>query len=51
MNDFLEYVKLDPYFRKGAHNLMTFAMTYAYSENYILGTFSRRGRSSEMFDV
>ena len=36
MNDFLEYVKLDPYFRKGAHNLMTFAMTYAYSENYIL---------------
>lgn len=36
MNDFLEYMKLDPYFRKGAHNLMTFAMTYAYSENYIL---------------
>ena len=36
MNDFLEYVKLDPYFRKGAHNLMTFAMTYAYSDNYIL---------------
>ena len=36
MHDFLEYMKLDPYFRKGAHNLMTFAMTYAYSENYIL---------------
>ena len=36
MNDFLEYMKLDPYFRKGAHHLMTFAMTYAYSENYIL---------------
>ena len=36
MNDFLEYMKLDPYFRNGAHNLMTFAMTYAYSENYIL---------------
>ena len=36
MNDFLEYMKLDPYFRKGAHNMMTFAMTYAYSENYIL---------------
>ncbi len=36
MNDFLQYVKLDPYFRKNAHNLMTFAMTYAYSENYIL---------------
>ena len=36
MNDFLEYMKQDPYFRKGAHNLMTFAMTYAYSEKYIL---------------
>ncbi|WP_099467379.1 1,4-alpha-glucan branching protein GlgB [Konateibacter massiliensis] len=36
MNDFLEYIKLDPLFKKGAHNLMTFAMTYAYSENYIL---------------
>ncbi len=36
MNDFLEYMKLDPYFRSGAHNMMTFAMTYAYSENYIL---------------
>ena len=29
-------MKLDPYFRKGAHNLMTFAMSYAYSEKYIL---------------
>ena len=36
MHDFLDYMKLDPYFRKGAHNKMTFAMTYAYSENYIL---------------
>lgn len=36
MNDFLEYVKLDPYFKKDNHNKMTFAMTYAYSENYIL---------------
>ncbi|OYO59597.1 1,4-alpha-glucan branching enzyme, partial [Lachnotalea glycerini] len=36
MNDFLEYVKLDPLFKKGAHGLMTFAMTYAYCENYIL---------------
>ena len=34
--DFTEYMKLDPYFRKGAHNLMTFAMSYAYSEKYIL---------------
>ena len=29
-------MKLDPYFRKDNHNLMTFAMSYAYSENYIL---------------
>lgn len=36
MHDFLEYMKLDPYFRKDNHNKMTFAMTYAYSENYIL---------------
>ena len=36
MNDFLEYMKLDPYFRKYNHNKMTFSMTYAYSENYIL---------------
>ena len=36
MNDFLEYMKLDPYFRKDNHNKMTFSMTYAYSEKYVL---------------
>lgn len=36
MHDFLEYMKLDPYFRKYNHNKMTFGMTYATSENYIL---------------
>ena len=36
MNDFLEYMKLDPYFRQFNHNLMTFSLTYAYSEKYIL---------------
>lgn len=36
MNDFLEYMKLDPYFRKWNHHKMTFSMTYAYSEKYIL---------------
>lgn len=36
MHDFLEYMKLDPYFRKYNHNKMTFSMTYAFSENYIL---------------
>ena len=35
-NDFLEYMKLDPYFRKWNHNKMTFSMTYAYAEKYIL---------------
>lgn len=36
MHDFLEYMKLDPYFRKYNHNKMNFAMMYAYSENYML---------------
>ncbi len=36
MHDFTEYMKLDPLFRKGAHYNMTFAMSYAYSEKYIL---------------
>ena len=36
MHDFTEYMKLDPIYRKGAHNQMTFAMSYACSENYIL---------------
>ena len=36
MHDFLEYIKLDPYFRKYNHTKMNFAMVYAYSENYML---------------
>ena len=36
MHDFLEYMKLDPYFRKFNHQKMTFGMTYACSENFIL---------------
>lgn len=36
MNDFLEYVKLDPLFKSGNHNKMTFGMTYSFSENFIL---------------
>ncbi len=36
MNDFLEYVKTDALFKKFNHNKMTFSMTYAFSEKYIL---------------
>jgi 1,4-alpha-glucan branching enzyme len=36
MHDFCEYMKLDPYFRQGAHYMMTFAMSYNSAENYIL---------------
>ena len=36
MHDFLDYMKLDPYFRKNNHHKMTFAMSYNASEHYIL---------------
>ena len=36
MHDFLDYMKLDPFFRKDNHNKMTFGMSYATSEKYIL---------------
>ncbi len=36
MNDFLEYVKCDPLFKKGNHHKITFSLTYAFSENYVL---------------
>ena len=36
MNDTLRYMSMDPYFRKDNHNLLTFLMCYAYSENFIL---------------
>ena len=35
MNDFLEYMSMDPLFRSGNHNRLTFSMQYAYSENFI----------------
>lgn len=36
MHDFLDYMKLDPYFRKDNHHKLTFAMSYNESEKYIL---------------
>ena len=36
MNDSLSYAQLDPLWRRGSHNRMTFALTYAFSEQYVL---------------
>ncbi len=36
MNDTLRYMGKDPVHRKYEHHLITFSMTYAFSENYVL---------------
>ena len=36
MNDYLEYIKTDPLFRKGRHGMLTFSMIYQYSEEFML---------------
>ncbi len=36
MHDFLDYMQLDPLYRKYHHNELTFSMVYAYSENFML---------------
>ncbi|MCK5779560.1 MAG: 1,4-alpha-glucan branching protein GlgB [Psychrilyobacter sp.] len=36
MNDMLKYMEMDPIYRKDHHNLLTFSLMYAFSENYIL---------------
>jgi 1,4-alpha-glucan branching enzyme len=35
MHDTLDYYKSDPFFRKGAHDKLTFAMMYEYSEKFV----------------
>ena len=36
MHDMLEYMSLDPLWRSGSHNKLTFSMMYAYAERFIL---------------
>lgn len=36
MNDYLRYIRFDPYFRSHHHNELTFSMIYAYSERFML---------------
>ncbi len=35
-NDFYDYVKTDPLFRKSKHTALNFPIMYAFSENYVL---------------
>ena len=36
MNDILEYMELDPIYRKFHQNLITFSIAYSFSENFVL---------------
>lgn len=36
MNDYLNYIRYDPYFRSYHHGELTFSMIYAYSERFML---------------
>lgn len=36
MNDFLKYMEIDPFFRKGSYQELTFSMLYNYSEDFLL---------------
>ena len=36
MNDTLDYIEIDPIYRQYHHHKMTFAMSYAFTENFVL---------------
>ncbi len=36
MHDMIDYFKLDPLWRRGSHDKLTFGMMYAFSENFVL---------------
>ena len=50
MNDMLQYMSLDPLYRKGDHNALTFSMTYAFSENLVHGKCSLIGKMPGNYD-
>lgn len=36
MHDVLKYMELDPLYRKGSHHNLTFGLTYAFNESFVL---------------
>src|SRR5258708_12447721 len=36
MHDMLDYMSLDPIYRRYHHNNLTFSLMYAYTENFVL---------------